>query len=141
MPATWRPSICRCISQTSSKGIICAIGISCSFILTLTFHTAARYLIDSKSSDSNSVIPRSSKLIDTITHFSIHSVKNHPITIVAATVVITLLSIGGATQLETSFTLDDFLSDDLEIMVIGKHVSEDYRKVVKGLCYLNLSLQ
>ena len=107
--------------------IICAIGISCSFILTLTFHTAARYLIDSKSSDPNSAIPRSSKLIDTITHFSIHSVKNHPITIVAATVVITLLSIGGATQLETSFTLDDFLSDDLEIMVIGKHVSEDYR--------------
>ena len=71
--------------------------------------------------------PSSSKIIDTITHFSIHSVKNHPISIVAATIVLTLLSIGGATQLETSFTLDDFLSDDLEIMVIGQHVHEDYR--------------
>ena len=107
--------------------IMCAIGISCSFILTLTFHTAARFIIDSKLSNSKDTIPKSSKIIDTITHFSIHSVKNHPITIVAATVVITLLSIGGATQLETSFTLDDFLSEDLEIMVIGLHVNEDYR--------------
>ena len=107
--------------------VICAIGISCSFILTLTFHTATRFLIDKRSSGSNFSIPSSSKIIDTITHFSIHSVKNHPISIVAATIVLTLLSIGGATQLETSFTLDDFLSDDLEIMVIGQHVHEDYR--------------
>ena len=61
-------------------------------------------------------ISRASELVD-----------KHPQAIVSTVVVITLLAIGGASQISTSFTLDDFLSDDLEIMVTGENIQSEFR--------------
>ena len=50
-----------------------------------------------------STISRASELVD-----------KQPQAIVSTVVIITLLAMGGAFQISTSFTLDDFLSDDLD---------------------------
>ncbi|MED6305334.1 MAG: efflux RND transporter permease subunit [Candidatus Thermoplasmatota archaeon] len=106
--------------------LLCAAGIFSSFILTILFYTSLRYVLDSRSEQMGSVVSGSELIEDTISRAS-ELVDKHPQAIVSTVVIITLLAIGGASQISTSFTLDDFLSDDLEIMVTGENIQNDFR--------------
>ena len=106
--------------------LLCAAGIFSSFILTVFFYTSLRYVIDSNSEEKTIAVSGSDIIENTISRAS-ELVDKHPQAIVSTVVVITLLAIGGASQISTSFTLDDFLSDDLEIMVTGENIQSEFR--------------
>ena len=106
--------------------LLCAFGIFSSFILTLFFYTSMRYLLDSSSEDM-AIKPQNSELIDTSISRASQIVDKHPQAIISTVIVLTILALGGASQIETSFSLDDFLSDDLEIMVTAENIQSDFR--------------
>ena len=106
--------------------LLCAAGIFSSFILTILFYTSLRYVLDSRSEQMTSVVSGSELIENTISRAS-ELVDSHPQAIVSTVVIITLLAIGGASQINTSFTLDDFLSDDLEIMVTADKIQTEFR--------------
>ena len=106
--------------------LLCAAGIFSSFILTILFYTSLRYVLDSNSEGRVTTVSGSDIIEKTISRAS-ELVDKHPQAIVSTVVVITLLAIGGASQISTSFTLDDFLSDDLEIMITGENIQSEFR--------------
>ncbi len=106
--------------------LLCAVGIFSSFILTVFFYTSLRYLVDSNSEKTAITVSGSDMIESNISRAS-ELVDRHPQAIVSTIVVVTLLAIGGAAQISTSFTLDDFLSDDLEIMVTGDSIQSEFR--------------
>ena len=106
--------------------LLCAAGIFSSFILTILFYTSLRYVLDSGSEQMTSVVS-GSELVESTISWASELVDSHPQAIVSTVVIITLLAIGGASQIDTSFTLDDFLSDDLEIMVTADRIQTEFR--------------
>ena len=106
--------------------LLCAAGIFSSFILTILFYTSLRYVLDSGSEQTASVVS-GSELVESTISWASELVDSHPQAIVSTVVIITLLAIGGASQIDTSFTLDDFLSDDLEIMVTADKIQTEFR--------------
>ncbi|MFL2940063.1 MAG: RND family transporter [Candidatus Poseidoniales archaeon] len=106
--------------------LLCAFGIFSSFILTLFFYTSMRYLLDS-SSEGMAVKPQNSEIIESSILKASQIVDKHPQAIISTVIVLTILALGGASQIETSFSLDDFLSDDLEIMVTAEKIQSDFR--------------
>ena len=106
--------------------LLCAAGIFSSFILTILFYTSLRYVLDSGSEQMTSVVPGSELVENTISRVS-ELVDSYPQAIVSTAVIITLLAMMGASQIDTSFTLDDFLSDDLEIMVTADKIQTEFR--------------
>ena len=105
--------------------LLCAFGIFSSFILTLFFYTSMRYLLDS-SSEEMSIKPQNSELIDASISRASQIVDKHPQAIISTVIVLTILALGGASQIETSFSLDDFLSDDLDILFRAEDIHSDY---------------
>ena len=106
--------------------LLCAAGIFSSFILTVFFYTSLRYVLDSNS-EKTAIKVSGSDIIERNISRASEMVDKHPQAIVSTIVVVTLLAIGGASQISTSFTLDDFLSDDLEIMVTGENIQNEFR--------------
>ena len=106
--------------------LLCAFGIFSSFILTLFFYTSMRYLLDS-SSEGMAVKPQNSEIIESSILKASQIVDKHPQAIISTVIVLTILALGGASQIETSFSLDDFLSDDLEIMITAEKIQSDFR--------------
>jgi len=106
--------------------LLCAAGIFSSFILTILFYTSLRYVLDSGSEQMTTVIPGSELVENTISRAS-ELVDSYPQAIVSTVVIITLLAMMGASKIDTSFTLDDFLSDDLEIMVTADKIQTEFR--------------
>ena len=106
--------------------LLCAFGIFSSFVLTLFFYTSMRYLLDSSSEDM-AIKPQNSEIIESSILRASQIVDKHPQAIISTVIVLTILAIGGASQIETSFSLNDFLSDDLEIMVTAEQIQSDFR--------------
>tara|TARA_B100001250_G_scaffold241848_1_gene207803 strand:- start:1191 stop:4058 length:2868 start_codon:yes stop_codon:yes gene_type:complete len=106
--------------------LLCAFGIFSSFILTLFFYTSMRYLLDS-SSEEMAIRPKNSVIIESSISRASQIVDKHPQAIISTVIVLTILALGGASQIETSFSLNDFLSDDLEIMVTAEKIQSDFR--------------
>jgi predicted RND superfamily exporter protein len=106
--------------------LLCAFGIFSSFVLTLFFYTSMRYLLDSSSEDM-AIKPQNSEIIESSILRASQIVDKHPQAIISTVIVLTILALGGASQIETSFSLNDFLSDDLEIMVTAEKIQSDFR--------------
>ena len=106
--------------------LLCAFGIFSSFILTLFFYTSMRYLLDSSSEQMN-VAPHNSVIIENSIYRASQIVDKHPQAIISTVIVLTIFALGGASQIETSFSLDDFLSNELEIMVTADKIQSDFR--------------
>ena len=106
--------------------LLCAFGIFSSFILTLFFYSSMRYVLDSTSEDMV-VVPKSSEIIENSIFRASQIVDKHPQAIISTVIVLTILALGGASQIETSFSLDDFLSNDLEIMVTADKIQSEFR--------------
>ena len=106
--------------------LLCAFGIFSAFVLTLFFYTSMRYLLDSSSEDM-AIKPQNSEIIESSISKASQIVDKHPQAIISTVIVLTILALGGASQIETSFSLNDFLSDDLEIMVTAEKIQSDFR--------------
>ncbi len=106
--------------------LLCAIGILTSFILTLFFYTSLRYLLDSNSEDNLTEV-RSSDLVDSSVSRAAEVVDNYPSAIISTVVILTVIAAFYGANVDTSFGLEDFLSDDLEIMVTADSIQNDFR--------------
>ena len=121
------------VSPVRNFGLLAALGISFVFLLTLTFHTALRYLLDTgqlplgdflRSRPHKQV--RSTPTLDRALGLVCTKVERYPLHIMLVVGVITLASFWGAMQVDSQFSLDDFLSDDLPLMVTLSSVQADY---------------
>ena len=84
--------------------LLCAFGIFSSFILTLFFYTSMRFLLDS-SLEEMAIEPKNSELIEASISRASQIVDKHPQAIISTVIVLTIFALGGASQIETSFSL------------------------------------
>ena len=105
--------------------LLCAAGIISAFLLTLTFHTATRLLLDTRLK-SVPTQPGAEVIERAVTRASM-AVESRPMVILATVAVVTLLAMAGASRIDTSFSLDDFLSEELEVMVTAEKIRTDFR--------------
>ena len=103
-------------------GITCAIGTSYAFILTLFFYCPARYLLDKRGKKSP-LLPHKVKKLAKMAK-SKGKKKKHPLftktsyrypgVIAGMVFVITTLAVVGGSNLESEFSMKDFLPDEWE---------------------------
>ena len=106
---------------------LCALGIFSSFILTVFFYTSLRYLLDSNSESVFYKSPSAQVFIDKSISRASEIVDKRPQAVISVVAVFTLLALGGASQISTSFSLDDFLSDELDIMITADNIQSNFR--------------
>ncbi len=106
--------------------LLCAVGIFTSFILTLLFYTSLRYLLDSKSDDNLTKV-KGSEIVDKSVSRAADVVDKYPSAIISTVIIFTLIAGFYGANVDTSFGLEDFLSDDLEIMVTAESIQNDFR--------------
>ena len=106
--------------------LICAFGIAAAFLLTVFFHSSLRFWLDSRSA-TPAALHDTPELVEVTIARAAMAVEQRPLTILAAVAVITLVALAGATKLDTSFSIDDFLSDDLPIMSTASSIRTDFR--------------
>ena len=106
-------------------GILCAIGIGYTFIITITLQAAVRYILDKRK---NVVVKSSSKrlsLKNTMEKTS-NMVCKHPKTMLLIASVVTVVMIGGAINIQTGFSMEDFLPSDNPAIEIMNDISENF---------------
>ena len=106
--------------------LLCAIGIFTSFILSILFYTSLRYVLDSNS-EGNLTEVKGSALVDKIISNASEIVDKYPSAIISTVIILTLIAAFAGAKVDTSFSLDDFLSDDLEVMVTADNIQTDFR--------------
>jgi len=113
-------------------GITCAIGTSYAFILTLFFYCPARFLLDKKTK-GNPLLPHKlkklAKAAKTRGKKKRHSLftktsYKFPGSIIIMTLVVTSLAVLGAFNLESEFSMKDFLPDDWESLKTEEKIFE-----------------
>ena len=117
------------VGPVKDFSLLCATGIAFAFILTLTFHTAMRYWLDTTRGPA-ALLPTdtgSAEVLERIILRTAHTVEQRPVAVLAVVTLITIMALFGAIRIETAFKLDDFLSDDLEIMLTARSVQEQFK--------------
>lgn len=103
-------------------GITCAIGTSYAFLLTLFFYFPSRFILD-KRSKKNPLLPHKLKKLEKQARDSKKKIRHpfftklsykRPIGITTVTIVITVLAVLGALDLESEFSMKDFLPEEWE---------------------------
>jgi predicted RND superfamily exporter protein len=109
-------------------GISCAIGVFYAFLLTMTFHCALRYILDRRAY-SKYLIKKKGKnpllvgtwhtekdkkmgVYDRFSNVVSKAVIKHPTPIIILTILLTLGSIVAAMNVESEFTIEEFLPED-----------------------------
>jgi len=97
-------------------GILCAIGIIYTLITAITLQTSFRYILDRRKktgiiqiNDNKISLDRSMEKFSTL-------VLKHRRLIIILSIVVTVVMISGATQVETTFDMNDFLPEGNEAM-------------------------
>lgn len=107
-------------------GIICAIGVIYAFILTITFHSAIRYLRD--RNQRNPLIGDKKKIpfIDlAMAHASI-AVDKRPKLVIGIVVIVTLAALYGAININTEFGVEALLPDNWSTMQASDAIRENF---------------
>ncbi|UCF08387.1 MAG: RND family transporter, partial [Thermoplasmata archaeon] len=105
------------IKPIRNFGILCSLGIFYAFLLTLTFQSAARFLLDSRGEAR--VISRYKKdiqVVDRGVAWGALTVKRFPALVLVIVLVLTVLSAFAATGVEREFSLEDFIPSDWPTM-------------------------
>jgi predicted RND superfamily exporter protein len=115
------------IAPIREFGLICGIGIFYAFILTITFHTSVRWLIDIKS-DKNPLIGKEKELfvVDLGTSTASKSVIYYPILVLIIVMILTLGAFTFALNLRTEFNDKDFLPNDWESLQTQQELEESF---------------
>ena len=90
------------------------------------FYTSLRYVVVSNS-EGNLTEVKDSVLVDKIISNASEIVDKYPSAIISTVIILTLIAAFAGAKVDTSFSLDDFLSDDLEVMVTADNIQTDFR--------------
>ncbi|RLF56760.1 MAG: hypothetical protein DRN27_09085 [Thermoplasmata archaeon] len=106
-------------------GILCAIGIGYTFFITITLQAAVRYSLDKRK---NMVIKPNHKRysLKTVMIKTSNIVCRHPKTILLAASVVTLVMVGGALNIQSGFSMEDFLPEDNPALETMGNISEKF---------------
>ncbi len=105
-------------------GVLCAVGLIYTLITALTFQTAVRYLLDRKR--KTKIISKNNHKISLDSYmekFSNIVLKRSKIILVFA-VFVTIVMLSGATQVETTFDMNDFLPEGNESMELMMNIGD-----------------
>jgi predicted RND superfamily exporter protein len=111
------------IEPLRTFGILCALGIIYTLITAITFQAAVRYIIDRKKTK---LLPKNNHKISLdcyMEKFSDFVLKQRK-KIIVASVIVTIFMLLGATQVETTFDMHDFLPEGNESMELMMNIGE-----------------
>jgi len=104
-------------------GVLCAIGISYVFIITITLQAAIRFILDRRRELKGKVIEKKSKN-GKFMRATAKIVCNHPLTMLIITIIATLILFTGAMQIETGFNMEDFLPEENPSVKVMNEISD-----------------
>lgn len=115
------------IAPIREFGLVCGFGIFYAFLLTLTFHTSVRWLIDVKS-ERSPLIGKEKELfvVKLGTSTASQSVIYYPILVMIIVVILTLGAFSFALNVRTEFNSKDFLPNDWESLETQIELEETY---------------
>ena len=106
-------------------GVLTALGIAYIFIITITFQAPVRYVLDNRKRVINKIKPKKDPN-GKIMRRTAKLICNHPIPILLITIIITIVMIGGAIQIETGFRMEDFLPEESPSVTVMMDISENF---------------
>jgi predicted RND superfamily exporter protein len=112
------------IAPLRNFGLLCGLGLTYIFINTITFQAAVRYLLDRKK--TKGLVPKNNHKISLDNYmekFADFILKQRK-KIIAVSVIITIIMLIGATQVQTTFDTNDFLPEGNESMELVMDVGE-----------------
>jgi hydrophobe/amphiphile efflux-3 (HAE3) family protein len=115
------------IAPIRDFGLICGLGILYAFILSITFHTSARWLVDIKSS-KNPIIGKEKELyvVEVGTKTASTSVIYYPVLVLILVVIITISAFNFGLQVRTEFNNNDFLPNNWESLKTQEIIKENF---------------
>lgn len=116
-------------------GILCAIGIGYTFIMTITLQAAVRFVLDRKKEVMVKPKPRRFSLENTMRKLS-GVILEYPKTILFVTSIVTIVMVSGAVNIQTTFNMEDFLPEDNPAMEIMMDISEKFPSASQGQEYI-----
>jgi predicted RND superfamily exporter protein len=115
------------IAPIRNFGILVGLGIFYAFFLTLTFHVAARYLIDSrKGAKILGKKLENQQVLDKGMSFGALTVKRFSAPILVIVIVLSVLGGIAAMGVETEFSLEDFVPQDWPTMRTTNLIRNDF---------------
>ncbi len=106
-------------------GVLCAIGISYVFLITITFQAALRYLLDKRKKSKNKIKPKK----DTNGKVMVKTAKlvcRHPLLILVITLGITAFMLIGLFSIQTGFKMEEFLPEQNPSVIVMNDITEDF---------------
>ena len=106
-------------------GVLCAIGIAYTFLVTITLQAAVRYLLDRKK-HSLGRLKQNKKTDGMIMRSLARFVCRHPRIILGITLLATLVLLSGALQVQTGFRMEDFLPEENPSVQVMNEIMEAF---------------
>jgi hydrophobe/amphiphile efflux-3 (HAE3) family protein len=106
-------------------GILCAIGIAYIFIITITLQAALRYIIDRRKGVSEKIKSKrdpNGQIMKKIASVICY----HPRIVLLITILISIALIGGAFQIKTGFTMEDFLPAENQSVIVMNDIAKEF---------------
>ena len=116
-------------------GFVCAFGIAYAFIVTVTFHLAARYWLDSRRVSAgvkdravDYFGDRKEKTIDldALMRKVAQTIEKVPLSVVLVAVLLTIASLASSGLVEREFDVEDFLPESFDTVETGNIIYEEY---------------
>jgi len=107
-------------------GMLCALGIFVTLMLTLTFHAAARSIIDDGRQYDRQIPVGEPWFLRWGIQRVYGTIRLYPVVILSITVVLATVSLMGAVTVERDFTEDDFLPSDWEALQTRDSIRSSY---------------
>jgi hydrophobe/amphiphile efflux-3 (HAE3) family protein len=121
-------------------GILVGLGIFYAFILTLTFQCALRYLFDSRKGGINHTKKKiETPYLDKGMKASASAVRKHSILIIIVVLLISGLLGYLATEVDTEFSLEDFVPQEWDTMRTTTHIRSQFASASYTQEYIFLS--
>ncbi len=105
------------ITPVRNFGILVGLGIFYAFFLTITFQIAARYILDSRRHGRVLIKRKESlRILKKSMSFGAVTVKKYSVPVLGIVLILTGLAIFAANNVETEFSLEDFVPEDWTTM-------------------------
>ena len=108
-------------------GIVCGLGIFYAFLLTLTFQSSCRYLIDKTAKKSTVIAEEQEPLvIDVGTATATKSVTTFPVLVIIIVAIITTGAVILGMNVRTEFSDTDFLPEDWDAVQTQETMKDEF---------------
>jgi len=108
-------------------GLLCAIGIAYIFAITLTFQASMRFILDRRKMNKHDIkkVEKKKEYGKGMRHIA-RVVCTHPAPILLVTVLLTVGLTYGAIQIETGFSMEDFLPEENPSVVVLNQILDEF---------------